>query len=426
MNLNLRQKFAPDHNPTERQLLNSSRGIMIEGAVAAIIYAMATNNIMTGYLGYLGASVATCASIALIPQMGCVLQFFSPFLFERFHYRKAVIWILCVIYRFSVAAMFLLPVLLSGKRMQMGVAVTLYAAAFASAGIVTPGLSQWTLGLVHVSRRGTYMAKKEILAACVNSVAMLLISRHLDSMTKLGRAEDGYQFAGIICLLLAILDALLLFNVCERPVEQTTAIHLKSLLAPLKDKAYRPLLLYNTLSGMATGLASPFLIVYQLRVLGLSHTFLAAVGIAAAVSGMAGSLLWGRYSDLHTWDRTIRRAASIGFICTAGWAFVTPQTAPFVAPILMAVTTANNSGTSIANVNLQYSASPAAGKTLYIGFSAAFSSIAGCLATTLSASVQPFVEKQLGYKSIALLFLFSGAGGLLNLLINGRKLPHIK
>lgn len=82
--MNLRQKFIPNQNPTERELLIGARGIMIEGAVASIIYAVATNNIMTGYLGYLGASVAACASIALIPQLGCILQFFLRFYLKGF------------------------------------------------------------------------------------------------------------------------------------------------------------------------------------------------------------------------------------------------------------------------------------------------------------------------------------------------------
>ena len=33
MNMNLRQKFSPNQNPTERELLIGARGIMIEGAV---------------------------------------------------------------------------------------------------------------------------------------------------------------------------------------------------------------------------------------------------------------------------------------------------------------------------------------------------------------------------------------------------------
>ena len=426
MNVKLRQKFIPDQNPTERELLIGTRGIMIEGAVASVIYAAATNNIMTGYLGYLGASVAACASIALIPQLGCILQFFSPFLFERFCYRKPIIWILCVIYRFSAAAMFLLPLLLSGAKLQVGTAVALYIVAFASAGIVTPGLQQWTISLVDVSERGVYMAKKDILAVGVNSIATFLLSRHLDKLMALGRDSEGYQTVGLVCLVLALLDAVLLLNVCERPVEETAHIQLSDVFLPLKDKSYRPLFLYNILSSVASGIATPFLIVYQLRVLGLSHTFLASAGIVAAIAGMAGSYLWGRFSDRHTWDWTIHRSAAIGFLCTMSWAFVTPESAFFIAPILMIITTACNSGTVIANTNLQYSASPATGKTLYLGVTAAIISIAGCLTTACSASLQSVFEESLGYKSISVLFLLSGVGGLINLFINGRKLPHIK
>ena len=424
--MNLRQKFIPNQNPTERELLIGARGIMIEGAVASIIYAVATNNIMTGYLGYLGTSVAACASIALIPQLGCILQFFSPFLFERFRYRKPIMWILCVIYRFSVAAMFLLPLLLSGANFRVGTAVALYIIAFASAGIVTPGLQQWTISLVDVKERGVYMAKKDILAVGVNSIVTFLLSRHLDKLMALGNDSQGYQTVGLVCLVLALLDAVLLLNICERPVEGTVGVQLSDVLQPVKDKSYRPLLLYNIFSSVAGGIATPFLIVYQLRVLGLSHTFLASAGIVAAIAGMAGSYLWGRFSDKHMWDWTIHRSASIGFLCTVSWAFVTPESAPFIAPILMTVTTACNSGTVIANTNLQYSASPATGKTLYLGVTAAIISVAGCLTTACSASLQSVFEQSLGYKSISVLFLISGVGGLINLFINGRKLPHIK
>jgi hypothetical protein len=424
--MNMKQKFIPNQNPTERELLIGARGIMIEGAVASIIYAVATNNIMTGYLGYLGASVAACASIALIPQLGCILQFFSPFLFERFRYRKPIMWILCVIYRFSVAAMFLLPLLLSGANFRVGTAVALYIIAFASAGIVTPGLQQWTISLVDVKERGVYMAKKDILAVGVNSIVTFLLSRHLDKLMALGNDSQGYQTVGLVCLVLALLDAVLLLNICERPVEETVGVQLSDVLQPVKDKSYRPLLLYNIFSSVAGGIATPFLIVYQLRVLGLSHTFLASAGIVAAIAGMAGSYLWGRFSDKHMWDWTIHRSASIGFLCTVSWAFVTPESAPFIAPILMTVTTACNSGTVIANTNLQYSASPATGKTLYLGVTAAIISVAGCLTTACSASLQSVFEQSLGYKSISVLFLISGVGGLINLFINGRKLPHIK
>ena len=282
--------------------------------------------------------------------------------------------------------MFLIPLFLTGALVKLGAAVGLYAIAFASAGVVTPGLQQWTLSLVDVGRRGRYLAQKDILAFSVNSVATLFLSRHLDEMIKLGNAQEGYETVGIVCLVLSVIDALLLMQVCERPAEQPVKMHLKDLLQPVRDTKYRPLLLYSTLAGLIGGISTPFLVVYQLRVLGLSHTFLASAGIAVAVSSMAGSYLWGRYSDLNTWNRTILRAAFAVFICTLSWAFVTPKSAPYIAPVLMALTSANSAG----------------------------------------AFLQSQLEPAMGYRSIAVLFLISGVGGIINLFINGRKIPSVK
>lgn len=421
----LRQKFAPRQAPSQRELLFGARSMMVEGAVAGVLYTIATNHILTGYLSYLGASVATCASIAMIPQLGCVLQFFSPFLFERLRHRKLAIWLLCLVYRFSVAALFLAPMLLTGS-MRMGLALPLYILAFACAGIVTPGLQQWTLGLAQPNRRGSYLAHKDILATCVNGVAVLFLGRLLDRLTAAGQAGQGYRIVGLVCLGLAVLDALLLAGICEQPVERTARLQPRSLLQPLQDRLYRPFLLYSTLSGLLGGIASPFLTVYQLRILGLSHTFLASAGIVATLAGMVGGLLWGHYADRHSWRHTIRLSASVSLFCTLGWAFVRPAWALPAAPALMALSAAGGAGASIAGLNLQYAASPPVGKTLYIGFSAASSSIAACLSAAAATYFQPILERSLGDGSIALLFLLSGVGGLANLWILARRLPDVK
>ena len=113
------------------------------------------------------------------------------------------------------------PLLFSGANLRVGTAVALYVVAFASAGIVTPGLQQWTISLVDVGERGVYMAKKDILAVGVNSIVTFLLSRHLDKLMALGRDSEGYQTVGIVCLVLALFDAALLLKVCERPVADT-------------------------------------------------------------------------------------------------------------------------------------------------------------------------------------------------------------
>lgn len=57
----LYQLFFPAHTPTENELEMGRYRIIAEGAVAGVIYAVATGNFLAGYLSSLGASVSLCA-----------------------------------------------------------------------------------------------------------------------------------------------------------------------------------------------------------------------------------------------------------------------------------------------------------------------------------------------------------------------------
>lgn len=74
----LYQLFFPAHTPSEDELQAGRHRIIAEGAVAGVIYAVATGNFLAGYLSSLGASVSLCAAAAMIPSFGCVLQLTRP------------------------------------------------------------------------------------------------------------------------------------------------------------------------------------------------------------------------------------------------------------------------------------------------------------------------------------------------------------
>ena len=80
--------------------------------------------------------------MAMIPQAGCVLQFFSPLLFERLHQRKLSIWLLCATYRFSLSLTFLAPMALGAQdRAAEGLALVFYTIAFLTAALSRRGCS---------------------------------------------------------------------------------------------------------------------------------------------------------------------------------------------------------------------------------------------------------------------------------------------
>ena len=313
-----KELFFPAQAPTEAQLQSGRRCLITEGAVAAVIYSIGTGNFLAGYLSCLGASISFCALVAMIPQLGCVLQFLSPFVFERIHHRKLAIWIMCVIYRLSLGVVLLVPLVVPEARHARLVVLVLYTISFFSAGLVTPGLQHMTLGLAPDGSRGQFFARKDIVAACVNSAATLLLGRQLDCFTDAGKTYTGFLVIGGVCCALAVTDAILLALVRENPVKFVSRMRPADILRPVRDPVFRPLLLYSVVGGLASGMATPFLSVYQLRVLDLSHTFITSVGVVSAVMGMAGSWFWGRCADAAGWRRVIRLTAAISLSCTLG------------------------------------------------------------------------------------------------------------
>lgn len=273
--------------------------------------------------------------------------------------------------------------------------------------------------------RGQFYAVKSIIGTCVSSAATLALGRVLDYYLEQGQGYTGFLIIGIVSLLLTVVDAVLLASVRENPVKFTSKMRPADILRPVRDPAYRPLLFYCIIGGLTGGFASPFLSVYELRLLGLSHTFITSVGVVSAVVGMAGSWVWGRLADRTAWNCVIWLTAFLNLSCTLGWSFVRPSFAHLVAPVLIVVAAGCAGGASLASTNLQFALSPESGKTAYFGVTAAMSSIATCTSAAVGTAIQPMLEKSMGDSSISLLFFVAGIGGFANLIINGRKLPSV-
>ncbi|MEG2436253.1 MAG: MFS transporter [Ruthenibacterium sp.] len=424
--MNFKMQSKTQQPPTQAQLKKSRQVLIAEGAVASIITSLATGNFLAGYLSYLGASVSFCALVGTLPQFGCVLQLASPFLFERMQYRKTAIWILCAFFRFSLGLSIMAPVLFHGKTGQLSFVFVLYFFAFAAAGFVTPGLQQLMLDLSPYENRGSFFARKDIVAACINSVVVLLMGKQLDYFLSVGTPYTGYVIVGIVSLLLACLDAVILGAIKEQPAPFVAKVHWTDLLMPLQDKQYQPILIFLVCGGLAGGLATSFLSVYLLRGLHLSHTFITTTGVASAIIGMLGTWVWGKLADRTTWNVIVKQTAFINISCTLGWAFVTPEIAPVLAPVLLAVTAGCGGASAVAGLNLQYASSPPSGKTTYLGVTSALASMASCLSVTAGTVLQPLLEPWLGARSIPALFFVSALLCYLNLFMHAGKLPRIK
>ena len=126
------------HSKTLRQ---SRRIYLAENALASVIFSLGTGSFMAGLLSWMGASPATCALVGAFPQLGCIMQLVSPFLFERLGRRKGAVILCCFGFRFLLGCAGIVPLLFGGAQEAI---VPIYLTAFLFAGFVTPGLTQLT------------------------------------------------------------------------------------------------------------------------------------------------------------------------------------------------------------------------------------------------------------------------------------------
>lgn len=407
------------------KLTGSQKALLAQGALSSTFFSIGTGNFLAGYLLYLGAQPAFCAVVAALPQLGCLLQLVSPFLFERMRNRKVFICGCCFAFRFGMGLAGLIPFLLPGQNARLGAVFAMYLLAFSCAGFVTPGLDQWTMELAPKHRRGQFFATRNILSALLNSGISLALGWQLDRFTQSGNSGTGYFVLYLCCCLLACVDLFLLSRMDEVPCQPMAAVGLRDLARPLRDKTYRKIMAFLPMWFFAIHFSNAFLSVYMLQGLGMSHTAITLVATVASGAGMAGIWFWGTLADRTSWNRVMIWAGTMVGLAYLGWSLVEPGSQWATALVLQALLGACSGSFSMASANLQFSCSPKEGKTLYLGVGAAVSNLTGYGAALLGASVQSALMVSSGIGSIRVLFLCSGIFCLIPVLCIVPRLPKV-
>lgn len=389
-------------------LTGSQKALLVQRALSSTLFAIGTGNFLAGYLTYLGASPAFCAIVAAIPQLGCIMQLISPFLFERLRHRKAVICGCCFAFRLGMGFAGVIPFLLPNKQAKLLAVFFLYLLAFLLAGFATPGLDQWTMELAPKHRRGRFFAASNIVSALLNSAISLALGWQLDYFTAKGRISVGYYILYSCCCLFACVDLLLMHSMEEIPSNPIGHLRLKDLAKPLQDRTYRKIVILLLLWFFAFNFSNTFLSVYMLQGLRMSHTAITCIATVASIAGILGTWFWGRLADRSSWNCILMWTGCImggTFLC---WAVVRQGCSMIVPLIFQSSVAACNGSFHVASMNLQFSCCARKGKTLYLGVGAAISNLTGYFATLLGAAVQSMLMRQIGIRSINVLFGCSG------------------
>ncbi|ROR27399.1 MFS transporter [Mobilisporobacter senegalensis] len=387
MNRKIKKIYFSNKELTEDDYHKSQLKLILEGSTAGIIFALTVGTFLTGFLRYLGASPQYCAIIGAVPQLGCILQLISPYVFERLRQRKFLICICAFIFRFSVGTIIFVPFLVQGKKMILIIIMIIYTLAFMVAGFVTPGLNNWTLTVAPKHGRGRFLAIKDITAMLCVSAISIVVSKILDYYKLQGNIMIGFGIMFSISLLISIFDFILISQVGE-PLTHHEIIKeplVNLIKRPLQDSKFRKIILFLSIWNFAIQFSVSFIPIFMLSTLGLGYSFISIVTVLSNVVSMFATYLWGKLADATTWFLLLRINGLIIAACYLGWTFVTNDNAKALVPVVQILLISSNGAFNMASNNLQFDLAPVMGKTAYLGVTAAVASVISFLGAILGS-----------------------------------------
>lgn len=401
-----------EHSVADRRRRKSNLNLLASGATANIISLLTIGAFLTGYLQYLGASEQYIAMIAVMPQLGSILQIVSPYVFEKLKRRKVLIVFSCFLFRFFVSTIFFVPYITEKKQERLILIFLIYTAAFLMAGFVTPGLDHWFWRMIPEQGRGKFLAKKDMVSMITVSAFSMAVSRMLDYYKAEHAEMKGFTIMLVLSLGISLVDVIVLSGIDEEPneISKDRKSFLETILEPIRDQSFNKIIIFLCIWNFAVQLSTAFIPLMMIRYLSLSYSFIAITGVASNIASMILIYLWGLLADRSSWYKVQKFAGTLMLLCYFGWFFIGGPYMKALVILLQILLGSSRGAFMMATSNIIFRLAPKIGKTAYFGvassISYAISFLGGVLGSVLSLGLQKITFSVFGYHTYGVQFLF--------------------
>jgi len=358
---------------------------VIEAICANGMGVLAGGVFLTGFALWLGASDYLVGIMLSLPLFTNFLQLLSALIYEKMERRKTLIVILTAAYRFLVTFIIFIPLILP-KDFWVPALFVMILLGYGALSLYASATNNWIISLVPQKYRGRYFSRRESIFQAVGMVVSLAVGGLVDLT---GRTYYSFCIAFGLAILFAAGNIFVLTKIEEPPVDidKTQRLKLRQLFTiPLHNKPYMYYVIYWMIWNLGLWIAAPFFSVYMIKTLELSYTYMTVLSTVSLISLIVAVRLWGKYADNHSWGRTL--IASTGVLCIVYlmWCFVSPHTVLLLFPLHI-LNGIGYGGMNIASFNAVFRIIPEKNKTVFLGFLAAFSGLAGFLGPLLGGKL---------------------------------------
>jgi MFS family permease len=355
---------------------------MWEGAYANIFIVLTGGAFLTGLALYLGANDFEIGVLAAIPFLMQSAQLLSSSIFkDPVESRHGIARALAAS---RLLWLGIIPLVLFEGAWQLPLLIVLVIISSFLTMISTPAWLARMAGIVPNSIRGSYFSKRNAAIAGVTVVATITGSLVLDAF----KANGAEQYGFAILTLVAVIGAIFAWRAMtkipgERLPEAAKPTEPGSLMAPLKDRPFRRVLIVFAVWNIATGVSASFFAPHMLLNLKMSFFQIGLYSCTTAGVAILSSTVWGRLVDRFGSKPILNICAfGIGAIPLV-WLFPTADSKWILIPeafysgLLWA-------GFNLAGFTMPLDRSPKSYRTAYLAVFATITGLAFFVASSLS------------------------------------------
>jgi MFS family permease len=389
--------FKTDETLSETQIQSALKNIIKDGVASQAMGILTGGAFLVAFAVKLGASNFVIGLLAAIGPLAQLLQLPSIFIVEKIRNRRLITILFAALSRLCWLIIALSPFIFPAK---IAIAVLLILLAVVSAFGAVSGCSwnSWMRDLIPENIMGSFFSKRMQVSTAVGIVLSILAAFFLDFWKKqfAGQELIGYSTLFLLGLGAGVLGLFFLAKTPEiqMPKTQERLKILKLLLQPFKDENFRKLIAFMCSWNFAVNLAGPFFMVYMLKRLGLSMTFIIALSIVSQIMNFLFLKIWGRYTDRFSNKSVLAISGPLFIISILAWTFTTmPEKYFLTIPLLILIHIVmglSSAGVSLASGNISLKLAPKGQATAYLATNTIANSVAAGIAPVLGGKFADF------------------------------------
>ncbi|HUW18003.1 MAG TPA: MFS transporter [Sedimentisphaerales bacterium] len=390
-------QFEVKDSLTEEEI-RSGLGYVIKDGIASQAMGILTGGaFLVAFAIKLGASNLVIGLLAAIGPLSQLLQLPSVLLIEKMRNRRAITVVAAGLGRLCWLLIALIPLLFTGRT---GLGILLASIVVASALGAMSGCSwnSWMRDLIPENILGSFFSKRMRIATGVGIILSLIAAIYLDYWKKL---LAGYELQGYSLLFFAGFGAGILgvYFLAKTPELRMAALGEKPKIfrvvaQPFRDENFRKLIAFLCSWNFAVNLAGPFFMVYMLKRLGLSMSFIIGLSIVSQVMNFAFLRIWGKFTDRFSNKSVLAISGPLFILSILAWTFTTmPEKYFLTIPLLIIIHIVmglSSAGVSLASGNIGLKLAPKGQATAYLAANTVVNSLAAGIAPILGGKFADF------------------------------------